>query len=51
MNVFLNILAKNENFKKLRQSFADERAMFETTLMSFCHCKTLAPFSLAKENA
>ena len=50
MNVSLNILAKNLNFKKLRRSFVDERTMFETTLMSSCHCKTLVPFCLRKKS-
>ena len=46
MNVSPNILAKNENFKKLRHGFADERAMITTILLSSCHCKTLVPFCL-----
>ena len=37
MNTAPNILAKNENFERLRDSFADERAMIPTTLTSFCH--------------
>ena len=44
MNVFRNILAKNQNFKKLRHSFVDERALKTTTLISSCHWKTLLPF-------
>ena len=49
MNVSLNILAINLNFKKLRQGFVDERAMITTTLMSSCHWKTLATFCLRKK--
>ena len=49
MNVFLNILAENENFKKLRHRFVDKKAMIKTTLMSSCHWKTLAPFCLRKK--
>ena len=37
MNFSWNILAKNQNFKKLRHSFVDERALITTTLMSSCH--------------
>ena len=48
MNVSPNTLAKNQNFKKLRHGFADERAMITTTLISFCQWKTLT-FLLAKE--
>ena len=49
MNVSPNILAKNQNFKKLRQGFVDERAMIKTTLMSYCHWKTLVLFCLRKK--
>ena len=49
MNISSNILAKNENFKKLRQGFVDEGAVITTTLMSSCHWKTLAPFCLRKK--
>ena len=37
----------------MKHSFADERAMMKTTLISSCHWKTLAPFCLQKkkENA
>ena len=49
MNVSLNILAINLNFKKLRQGFVDERAMITTTLMSSCHWKTFVPFCLRKK--
>ena len=48
MNVSPNTLAKNQNFKKLRHDFADERAMITTTLISSCQWKTLT-FLLAKE--
>ena len=53
MNVFPNILAKNENLKKLRHSFVDERAMVKTTLIiSSCHCKakSVVPFWLRKKS-
>ena len=43
MNVSLNILAKNSNFKKLRHSFVDERVLIATTLIYSCHWKTLVP--------
>ena len=49
MNLFPNILAKNQYFKKLRQGFVDERALITTTLISSCHWKILVPF--AKENS
>ena len=49
MNVSPNILAKNQNFKKLRDSFVDERALIRTTLISSCHWKTLVPFCLRKK--
>ena len=39
MNVSPNILAKNENFKKLRNCFAEERATTTMTLISFCQWK------------
>ena len=32
MNIFLNILAKNYNFEKLRHGFVDERAMIRAAL-------------------
>ena len=41
MNVSPNILAKNWNFKKLRQDFVDEKALITTTLISSCHWKNL----------
>ena len=50
MNVSPNILAKNQNFKKLRQAFVDKRAMITTALTSFCHRKTLVPFCLQKKS-
>ena len=49
MNVFQNILTKNQNFKKLRHDFVDERALITTTLTSSCHWKTLVPFCLRKK--
>ena len=50
-NVSPNILAKNKNFKKLRHDFVDEKALITTTLISFCHQKTLIlPFCLQKKS-
>ena len=49
MNVFPNILAKNQNFKKLRHGFVDERALITMTLISSCHWKTLVPFCMRKK--
>ena len=49
MNVSPNILAKNWNFKKLRQSFIDKRAMITTALASSCRQKNPWTFLLAKE--
>ena len=49
MNVSRNILAKNENFKKLRHGFVDKRAMITTALTSSCHPKTLVPFCMQKK--
>ena len=46
MNVFPNILAKSQNFKKLRHGFVDERPMITTTLIYSCQCKILVPFCL-----
>ena len=51
MNVSPNILAKNQNFKKLRHGFLDERAVITTTLISSCHWKTLVTFYLWKKRA
>ena len=51
MNVSLNILAKNQIFKKLRHDFVDEGAMIKTTLMSSCHWKTLVPFCLRNKRS
>ena len=47
-NVSPNILVKNYIFKELRHGFVDERALI-TTLISFCHWKTLVPFCLQKK--
>ena len=47
---FPKYLAKNLNFKKLRQGFADERALITTTLICSCHWKTFVPFSLRKKD-
>ena len=41
INVSPNILAQNQNFKKLRNVFVDERELITTTLTSSCHWKTL----------
>ena len=49
LNVFLNILAENLNFKKLRHRFVDERAQITTILILFCHWKTLPPFCSRKK--
>ena len=49
INISPNILTKNLNFKKLRHSFVDERALITTTLISSCHWKTLVPFCLRKK--
>ena len=49
MNVSPNILTKNENFKKLKHGFVDERTMTTMTIASFCHWKTLVPFCLQKK--
>ena len=49
INVSPNILAKNYNFKKLRHGFVDGKALITTTLISFCHWKTLALFCLRKK--
>ena len=48
-DVSLNILDKNQSFKKLRHGFIEERALITTALISSCHRKTLAPFSLQKK--
>ena len=48
IKVFLNILAKNQNFKKLRHDFVDKRALITTTLISSCHLKILVPFCFRK---
>ena len=45
MKVFLNILAKNQNFKKLRHDFVDKRALITMTLISSSHLKILVPFA------
>ena len=49
MNVSPNILAKNQNFKKLTHSFVDEGSIITTLLISSCHWKTLVPFCLRKK--
>ena len=49
MNVSLNILAKNYNFRKLKRDFVYERAMITMILISSCHWKTLVPFCLRRK--
>ena len=49
MNVSPNILAKNQNFKKLKHGFVNKRTMITTTLTSSCHWKTLVPFYLREK--
>ena len=51
MNVSSNFLAKNRNFKKLRNCFVDERAMITTRLTSSCHWETLVHFCLGKKRS
>ena len=50
MNVSPIMLAKNQNFNKLRHGFLDERALILTTLISSCHLKTLVPFSCRRKD-
>ena len=49
MNVSPNALAKNQNLKKLRHSFVDERPAITTTLISSCYCKTRVLLCLQKK--
>ena len=49
MNVSPNILAKNQNFKKMRHGFVDERPLITTALITICHWKNLVPFCLRKK--
>ena len=49
MNFSPNILAKNQNFIKLRHSLVDERALITTTLISSCHWKTFVHLCLRKK--
>ena len=51
INFSPNILAKNENFKKLREAFVDESALITTTLISSCHWKTLVSFCLQRKRS
>ena len=46
MNVSPKILAKNQNFKKLRHAFVEEKTLITTMLISSSHWKSLVPFSL-----
>ena len=41
----------NENFKKQRRDFVDERGMITTTLTSSCFWKNLAPFCLRNKRS
>ena len=49
MDVSPNILPKNQNFKKERHSFVDERALITARLICYCHWKTIVPFCLLKK--
>ena len=49
INVSPNILAKSQNFKKLRHVFVDEKALIKSTSISSCHWETLVPFWLWKK--
>ena len=49
MDISPNILAKNENFKKVKHGFVEEIALITTTLISSCHWNTLVPFCLRKK--
>ena len=49
LSVSPNALVKNQNFKKLRHIFVDERAMITITLISYWHLKILVPFCLRKK--
>ena len=51
INFSPNILAKNENLKKLREAFVDESALITTTLISSCHWKTLVSFCLQRKRS
>ena len=49
MIVSPDILAKNQNFKKLIHTFVNEIVLKTKTLISSCHWKTLVLFSLRKK--
>ena len=49
INVSPNILAKDQNFKKLRHSSVDERTLTTMALICSGHWKTHVPFCLRKE--
>ena len=49
-NVSPNILAKNQNFKKLRHGFVDERAMITTTLISSVTGKPMYLFACERKD-
>ena len=50
MNISTIILSKNQNFKKLKHGFVEERVMITTTVTSSCQWKTLVPsFLLAND--
>ena len=50
MDVSPNILAKNQNFKKLRHGFVDESVLITATLISSCHWKTLYLFACERKH-
>ena len=50
MNIYPNILSENQNFKKQKYGFVEERVMITTTVTSSCQWKTLVPsFLLAND--
>ena len=50
-NVSSNILAENWNFKKLKDSFVDERPLITMASLSSYHWKSLVPFCLWKKRS
>ena len=50
MNISPNILAKNQNFKKLRHGFVDEKAQIKTMLKFSCNWKTFVSFACEKKD-
>ena len=51
MYVLPRISTQNQNFKKLRHGFVDEKAMITTTLVSSCNWKTFVHFCLQKKRS